>query len=141
MLYVLKATVIAIGGSNGKTTTKELMHAVLASGKKTFATQGNLNNHIGVPLTLLKLNGTHRTAVIEMGMSGLGEIGQLSRFTLPDVGVITNIGPVHLQFLGDTDTIAQAKGAVAPASTSGRIERIQDPQSPRRIKRRFGKDR
>src|SRR5208283_1027340 len=72
--------------------------------------EGNLNNHIGVPLTLMKLNGRHQAAVVEMGMSGTGEIYLLARLLSPTVGVITNIGPAHLEFLGSLDKIADAKG-------------------------------
>jgi UDP-N-acetylmuramoyl-tripeptide--D-alanyl-D-alanine ligase len=71
--------------------------------------EGNLNNHIGVPLTLLKLEARHRAAVIEMGMSATGEIDLLSRLVSPDVGIITNIGPAHLEFLGSLDMVAEAK--------------------------------
>src|SRR5512139_1166552 len=102
--------VIAITGSNGKTTTKEMLAAILRQRGPVLKNEGNLNNHIGVPLTLFKLDAHHRAAVIEMGMSGLGEIELLTRLAMPTVGVITNIGPAHLQFLGDTDTVARAKG-------------------------------
>jgi len=101
---------IAITGSNGKTTTKEMLASVLLQNGPVLKNEGNLNNHIGVPLTLLKLETRHKAAIIEMGMSGLGEIETLARLALPTVGVITNIGPAHLQFLGSTDTVAQAKG-------------------------------
>ena len=102
--------VIAVTGSNGKTTTKEMLAAILRQKGPVLKNEGNLNNHIGVPLTLLKLEARHKTAIIEMGMSGLGEIETLTRLAMPSVGVITNIGPAHLQFLGSTDTVAQAKG-------------------------------
>jgi len=102
--------VVGLTGSNGKTTTKEMLAAILLRRGPVLKNEGNLNNHIGVPLTLFKLRGQHRAAVIEMGMSGLGEIELLTRLAQPEVGVITNIGPAHLQFLGSTDTVAQAKG-------------------------------
>jgi UDP-N-acetylmuramoyl-tripeptide--D-alanyl-D-alanine ligase len=102
--------VVGITGSNGKTTTKEMLASVLFRQGPVLKNEGNLNNHIGVPLTLLKLNERHRNAIIEMGMSGVGEIEVLTRLAMPNVGVITNIGPAHLEFLGDTDTIARAKG-------------------------------
>jgi UDP-N-acetylmuramoyl-tripeptide--D-alanyl-D-alanine ligase len=101
---------VAVTGTNGKTTTKEMLASVLRQRGPVLKTEGNLNNHIGVPLTLLKLAAGHRAAVIEMGMSGLGEIGLLTRLAVPDVGVITNIGPAHLQFLGTIDAVARAKG-------------------------------
>jgi UDP-N-acetylmuramoyl-tripeptide--D-alanyl-D-alanine ligase len=102
--------VIAITGSNGKTTTKEMLAAIMRKMGPVLKNEGNLNNHIGVPLTLLKINAHHKAAIIEMGMSGLGEIKTLARLALPSVGVITNISAAHLQFLGSTDTVAEAKG-------------------------------
>ncbi len=101
---------VGITGSNGKTTTKEMLAGVLKQKGPVLKNEGNLNNHIGVPLTLLKLNGKHKTAVVEMGMSAPGEIDTLSRLVSPTVGVITNIGPAHLEFLGSLDGVAQAKG-------------------------------
>ncbi len=101
---------VGITGSNGKTTTKEMLAAILLRKGPVLKNEGNLNNHIGVPLTLFKLSDRHRSAIIEMGMSGLGEIETLTRLAMPSVGVITNIGPAHLQFLGSVDTVAQAKG-------------------------------
>ncbi len=101
--------VVGITGSNGKTTTKEMLASILAKRGPVLKNEGNLNNHIGVPLTLFRLNSEHRSAVIEMGMSGLGEIEVLTHIAMPTVGVITNIGPAHLEFLRDTDTVARAK--------------------------------
>jgi len=103
------APVVGITGSNGKTTTKEMLASILRQRGPCLKTEGNLNNHIGVPLTLLKIDASHRSAIIEMGMSGLNEIELLARLALPDVGVITNIGPAHLKFLGSTDRVAEAK--------------------------------
>jgi UDP-N-acetylmuramoyl-tripeptide--D-alanyl-D-alanine ligase len=102
--------VIAVTGTNGKTTTKEMLASILLQRGPVLKNEGNLNNHIGVPLTLLKLEARHKAAIIEMGMSGLGEIETLARLAMPSVGVITNIGPAHLQFLGSMDAVAQAKG-------------------------------
>jgi UDP-N-acetylmuramoyl-tripeptide--D-alanyl-D-alanine ligase len=101
--------VIGITGSNGKTTTKEMLASILKQRGSVLKNEGNLNNHIGVPLTLLKLDASHKSAVVEMGMSALGEIDTLARLVSPDVGVITNIGPAHLEFLGTMDIVAQAK--------------------------------
>ena len=101
--------VIGITGSNGKTTTKEMLASILKQKGSVLKNEGNLNNHIGVPLTLLKIDARHTSAVVEMGMSALGEIDTLARLVSPDVGVITNIGPAHLEFLGTTDLVAQAK--------------------------------
>ncbi len=101
--------VVGITGSNGKTTTKEMLAAILKLRGPVLKNEGNLNNHIGVPLTLLKLDARHRAAAVEMGMSASGEIDMLSRLASPDVGVITNIGPAHLEFLGTMDMVAEAK--------------------------------
>ncbi len=100
---------VGITGSNGKTTTKEMTAGILQQQGPVLKNEGNLNNHIGVPLTLMKLQKDHRAAVIEMGMSARGEIDLLARLVNPDVGVITNIGPAHLEFLGSLDGVAEAK--------------------------------
>ncbi len=102
--------VVGITGSNGKTTTKEMLAGILKQRGPVLKNEGNLNNHIGVPLTLMKLNALHRTAVVEMGMSAPGEIDMLARLVRPTVGVITNIGPAHLEFLGNMGKVAEAKG-------------------------------
>jgi UDP-N-acetylmuramoyl-tripeptide--D-alanyl-D-alanine ligase len=102
--------VVGITGSNGKTTTKEMLAGILQQQGPVLKNEGNLNNHIGVPLTLLRLNASHTAAVVEMGMSAAGEIDLLARFIGPDVAVITNIGPAHLEFLRSLDLVAQAKG-------------------------------
>lgn len=106
--------VAAITGSNGKTTTKEMLAAiaVAAAGpaSRVLKTQGNENNLVGVPLTLLRLVGDESVAVIEMGMNAFGEIARLTEIAAPDVGVITNVGPAHLEGLGDLDGVARAKG-------------------------------
>ncbi len=102
--------VVGITGSNGKTTTKEMLAGILKQTGPVLKNEGNLNNHIGVPLTLMKLNARHRTAAVEMGMSAPGEIDMLARLVSPTVGVITNIGPAHLEFLGSMEKVAEAKG-------------------------------
>ncbi len=101
---------VGITGSNGKTTTKEMLASILRQKGPVLKNAGNLNNHIGVPLTLMGLTASHKTAVVEMGMSGPGEIKMLARLVMPTVGVITNIGPAHLEFLGSLDMVVQAKG-------------------------------
>ncbi|HTB31457.1 MAG TPA: UDP-N-acetylmuramoyl-tripeptide--D-alanyl-D-alanine ligase [Bacteroidia bacterium] len=101
--------IIGITGTNGKTTTKELTAAVLSKKYNTLFTQGNLNNHIGVPLTLLKLTKEHEMAVIEMGASHVGEIDMLSRIAEPDYGIITNIGKAHLEGFGGYEGVIKAK--------------------------------
>ena len=107
--------VVAVTGSNGKTTTKEILGAILSSSAGNDAvlkTEGNLNNHLGVPLTLLRLSAQHRFAVVEMGMSGLGEIAYLTELARPDVAVITNIAGVHLEQLGSLENVARAKAEI-----------------------------
>jgi UDP-N-acetylmuramoyl-tripeptide--D-alanyl-D-alanine ligase len=102
--------VVAITGSTGKTSTKELIAAVLATAGPTLKTEGNLNNEVGVPLTLLRLGPEHRYAAIEAGMNHLGEIARLAGYIDPDVGIVTNVGPVHLEGCGSIEGVAHAKG-------------------------------
>lgn len=101
---------IAITGSNGKTTTKELVHAVLSSTYKTYTTQGNLNNHIGIPLTLLRIKKDAEIAVIEMGANHLKEIEGYCRYTAPTHGIITNCGKAHLEGFGGIAGVKKGKG-------------------------------
>lgn len=101
---------IAITGSNGKTTTKELIHAVLSSESKTYTTEGNLNNHIGVPLTILKIKSDADMAVIEMGANHLGEIASYCKIALPTHGLITNCGKAHLEGFGGIEGVRKGKG-------------------------------
>ena len=101
---------IAITGSNGKTTTKELVHAVLSSQFKTYTTEGNLNNHIGVPLTLLKIKSDAEFAVIEMGANHLLEIASYCQIALPTHGLITNCGKAHLEGFGSEEGVRKGKG-------------------------------
>jgi UDP-N-acetylmuramoyl-tripeptide--D-alanyl-D-alanine ligase len=101
--------VVAVTGSNGKTTTKEMVASVMASRWKILKTEGNLNNRVGVPQTLLRLNDRHKGAVIEMGVDNLGQTTRLCEITRPTIGIITNIGPDHLEFFGSMDVSAQAK--------------------------------
>lgn len=101
---------IAITGSNGKTTTKELIHAVLSTTFETYTTEGNLNNHIGVPLTILKVRDDAEMAVIEMGANHLGEIASYCRIALPTHGLITNSGKAHLEGFESEEGVRKAKG-------------------------------
>ena len=101
---------IAITGSNGKTTTKELIHAVLSSTFKTYTTEGNLNNHIGVPLTILKIKPDAEMAVIEMGANHLKEIAGYCQIALPTHGLITNCGKAHLEGFGSEEGVRKGKG-------------------------------
>ncbi|MDO9283063.1 MAG: UDP-N-acetylmuramoyl-tripeptide--D-alanyl-D-alanine ligase [Methylotenera sp.] len=110
------APVVAITGSNGKTTTKEMLTAILSvaakGSDKVHATYGNLNNDIGVPLTLLKMQASHKYAVVEMGMNHLGEIDYLTHIAKPNVAVINNVGSAHIGELGSRANIALAKGEI-----------------------------
>lgn len=101
---------LAITGSNGKTTTKELVHAVLASTFKTYTTEGNLNNHIGVPLTILKIKADAELAVIEMGANHQKEIASYCEYALPTHGLITNCGKAHLEGFGGVEGVRKGKG-------------------------------
>jgi UDP-N-acetylmuramoyl-tripeptide--D-alanyl-D-alanine ligase len=106
----LQVPVVGITGTNGKTTTKELLHAVLSQKFKTFATKGNLNNHIGVPLSLLAIDDSYEMAVIEMGANHVGEIAFLSNIAQPTHGLITNVGKAHLEGFGSFEGVMKAKG-------------------------------
>jgi UDP-N-acetylmuramoyl-tripeptide--D-alanyl-D-alanine ligase len=112
----------AVTGSNGKTTVKEMLAAILreaAGADAVLATEGNLNNDIGMPLTLLKLRGQHRFAVIEMGMNHPGEIAYLTNIARPDVAVINNAGAAHLAGLGSVEEVARAKGEIFAGLAAG----------------------
>ena len=113
------ALVIGVGGSNGKTTTKELLAAILAGAAPTLATRGNLNNHIGVPLTLLRLEPSHRYAVIEMGANHPGEIAALAAVAKPAIALVTNAGDEHLEGFGDLAGAARAEGELFAALDAG----------------------
>ena len=110
-----EATVIGVGGSNGKTTTKELLASILAGCGPTLATRGNLNNHLGVPLTLLRLTPQHRYAVIEMGANHPGEIAALAAIAKPAIALVTNAGDEHLEGFGDLVGVAHAEGEMFAA--------------------------
>jgi UDP-N-acetylmuramoyl-tripeptide--D-alanyl-D-alanine ligase len=105
----LKVPVLAITGSNGKTTTKELLAAILSKKFKVHFTKGNLNNHIGVPLTILSAPADTEMLIIEMGASHIGEIRTLCLIAKPDYGIITNIGTAHIEGFGSADGVARAK--------------------------------
>ena len=116
-----RVQVVAVTGSIGKTTTKEMAAAILARGAKTLKNEGNLNNLIGLPLTLFLLENQHRRAVLEMGMNRPGEIGRLTEIADPEVGLITNVARVHLEGLANLDGVAKAKvelvGKISPQAT------------------------
>lgn len=102
--------ILAVAGSNGKTTTKELVSRVLAQKYRIHATQGNLNNHIGVPLTLLSINSEVEFAVVEMGASACGEIARLCEIAEPNYGILTNVGRAHLEGFGGVEGVRRGKG-------------------------------
>ena len=101
---------VGVTGTNGKTTTKELIAAVLKEKFNVLYTQGNFNNHIGVPLTLLRLRPEHEIAVIEMGANHPGEIKTLVHIAEPDCGIITNVGKAHLEGFGSFEGVIRTKG-------------------------------
>ena len=133
----LGTTIIALTGSNGKTTTKELIHSVLSTTYTTVATQGNLNNHIGVPLTLLSLQKDTEIGVVEMGANHLGEIAVLANIAQPDFGLITNFGKAHLEGFGSLEGVVKAKSELFDylKTTSGLIfANADDPKIMAQLK-------
>jgi len=108
-------TLVAVTGTNGKTTTKDMIAGALSTRMTTLKTEGNFNNHIGVPLTLLRLAREHDAAVVEMGMNHEGEIARLAQVARPLIGVVTNVSRAHLETMGDLGAIARAKGELLEA--------------------------
>lgn len=115
----LDALTIAVTGSVGKTTTRQFIHAVLSSERKTHKTEGNFNNELGLPLSVLKLDGSYEATVLELGMSSKGEIAYLTDIARPDMAVITNIGTAHIEFLGSREAIRDAKLEIAEGLKPG----------------------
>lgn len=117
-----KIPLLGITGSNGKTTTKELISAVLSTSKSIISTRGNLNNHIGVPLTILRIKPETEIAVVEMGANHIGEIKLLCTIAQPDAGIITNIGKAHLEGFGSLEGVIEAKSELYQSlkSTDGK---------------------
>lgn len=108
---LFRGPVLAVTGSSGKTTTRSILAAIVSTRRETLQPARNFNNHIGVPLTLLEMDpGIHGAAVLELGCSDFGEISLLTELSSPDVGLVTNVGPAHLEKLGDLDGVARAKG-------------------------------
>lgn len=139
-----KIPVIAITGSCGKTTTKEMAHVVLSKKYNTLKNEGTENNLIGVPLTLLKLDDTHGAAVLELGMNHFGEIRRLSEIISPTIGVITNIAEAHLEYLGDLEGVLKAKLELLEHIEDGGIlllngndERLKGVEAGGKIKKLF----
>lgn len=108
----LRVKVIGITGSNGKTTTKDMIHSILSQKYQCKKTEGNYNNHIGLPFTILQLEDSDEISVLEMGMSGFGEIDRLCEIAQPDYGIITNIGDSHLEYLKTRENVFKAKGEI-----------------------------
>lgn len=137
--------VVGLTGSVGKTTTKEMIFAVLETAFAAIKTEGNLNNEIGMPKTLLRLDASTQAAVIEMGMNHFGEIARMTRACRPDIGVITNIGVSHIEYLGSRDGILQAKTellegmqAGSPLLLNGDDDKLSAYQNPNFSVRYFG---
>lgn len=126
----LSIPVLALTGSNGKTTTKELISAVLSQKFKTWATRGNLNNHIGVPLTLLAIDPSFEMAVVEMGANHVGEIALLCSIANPTHGLITNIGKAHIGTFGGVENIVKAKSELYQHLTRSKGKAFIQSQNP-----------
>jgi len=130
----LDTRVVGVTGSSGKTSTKELIAAVLRVRYKTKATEGNLNNHIGVPLTLVRLDPDDQYGVVEMGMNHPGEIAPLAHMAMPEIGVISSIGPAHIEFFEDQAGIAAEKAELIAALPEGGLAVLNsDDEWSRRI--------
>lgn len=125
---------VAVTGSNGKTTTREMIAAILATRGPVLKTEGNLNNEVGVPLTLLGLDGSHLSAVIEMGMSNPGEIARLTAIAEPQVGLVTLAAPAHLEGLGTVEAVADAKAELYQGLPQGGIV-VANADDARMLKR------
>lgn len=124
-----QAVVVGVTGSNGKTTTKEMLASVLETSRRVLKNRGNLNNRVGLPLTLLELRPYHRVAVLEMGMSEPGEMKRLCDIARPQVGLITQVAPAHLQGVGSIEGVAREKGelfsSLGPTGTA--LVNLDDP--------------
>ncbi len=126
--------IVGVTGSNGKTTTREMIAAILGTRGPVLKAEGNLNNEVGVPLTLLRLGPEHRSAVIEMGMSHPGEIARVAAIAEPQVGVVTMAGTAHIEHLGSQDAIADAKAELYAALPDDGLA-IANADDPRMLKR------
>ena len=132
--------VVGVTGSNGKTTTREMIAAILATMGPVLRNEGNLNNEVGVPLTLFRLSGEHRFAVIEMGMNHPGEIARLAAIAEPRVGVVTLAAPAHLEGLGTTEAVADAKAELYEGLPDDGIA-VANADDPRLLKRALASGR
>ena len=120
------ARVVGITGSTGKTSTKDILFALCASHRRTIANEGNYNTEIGVPLTLCRIEEDTEICISELGMRGLGQIAWLASFVRPDIGVITNVGPVHLELVETIENVARAKAELIEALPSGGTAIVPD---------------
>ncbi len=123
-----RARVVGITGATGKTTTKDILAALCAPHRRTVASEGNFNNELGVPLTLCRLEPDTEVCIVEMGMRGLGQIAWLASFARPDVGLITNIAPVHLELVETVENVARAKAELIEALPPGGVAVV--PEEP-----------
>jgi UDP-N-acetylmuramoyl-tripeptide--D-alanyl-D-alanine ligase len=121
-----QARVVGITGSTGKTSTKDILYALCAPHRRTIANEGNFNTEIGVPLTICRIEEDTELCISELGMRGVGQIAWLASFVKPDVGVITNIGPAHLELLGSIENIARAKAELIEALPPGGTAVVPD---------------
>jgi UDP-N-acetylmuramoyl-tripeptide--D-alanyl-D-alanine ligase len=120
------ARVVGITGSTGKTSTKDILFAICAPHARTIANEGNYNNELGVPLTLCRLEEDTQILISEMGMRGLGQVGALAAIARPDIGVITNVGPVHLELVATVENVARAKAELIEALPGGGVAVVPD---------------
>jgi UDP-N-acetylmuramoyl-tripeptide--D-alanyl-D-alanine ligase len=123
-----KARVVGITGSTGKTSTKDILYALCAPHRRTIANEGNYNTEIGVPLTICRVEEDTEVCISELGMRGLGQIAWLASFVRPDVGVITNVGPVHLELVETIENVARAKAELIEALPAGGVAVV--PEEP-----------
>jgi UDP-N-acetylmuramoyl-tripeptide--D-alanyl-D-alanine ligase len=123
-----KARIVGITGSTGKTSTKDILYALCAPHRRTIANEGNYNTEIGVPLTICRIEEDTELCISELAMRGAGQIAWLASFVKPDVGVITNIGPAHLELLGSIENIARAKAELIDALPAGGVAIV--PEEP-----------
>jgi UDP-N-acetylmuramoyl-tripeptide--D-alanyl-D-alanine ligase len=120
------ARVVAITGSTGKTSTKDILYALAAPHRRTIANEGNFNTEIGVPLTICRIEEDTEVCISELAMRGLGQIAWLASFVQPDIGVVTNVGPVHLELVETIENVARAKGELLEALPPGGIAVVPD---------------
>src|SRR4051794_28434545 len=121
-----KARIVGITGSTGKTSTKDILYALCAPHRRTIANEGNFNTEIGVPLTICRVEEDTELCISELGMRGLGQIAWFASFVKPDIGVITNVGPVHLELVQTIENVAKAKAELIEALPPGGLAVVPD---------------